>query len=66
MNLSGPVGRDDYERGIFRTERAEFWNSYLKVGEHLEEKPLELLVCAVELVDEQHWRPPVGGLYCLE
>ena len=44
-------------RGIDgRLDRAELGNADLEVGQKLEQKGLELLVGAVDLVDQQHRR----------
>ena len=66
MDLTCPVGRDDDERRLLGAERAELGDRNLEVGEHLQQEPLELLVSAVELVDQQHRGLAVGGFDGLE
>ena len=65
VELAGAVGGDDDDRRHGGADRAELGNGHLKVGQQLEQKPLELLVGAIELVDEQHRRrPPVCSSAC--
>ena len=49
--------RGEYDaRDRRRLDGAEFGNAHLKVGEKLEQKRLEFLVGAIDLVDQQHRR----------
>ena len=48
-------GQDDVRR-VRRLDRADLGDRHLEVGEHLEQEGLELLVGAVDLVDQQHRR----------
>ena len=54
VQLACAIGRH-HDRGFpARLDRAEFRDRDLEVGEHLEQECLELLVRAVDLVDQQH------------
>ncbi len=57
MNLARPVRREDDDRRLGCANGAELGDRHLVIGEQLEEKPLELLVGAIELVDEEHGNP---------
>src|SRR5712692_3164129 len=57
VHLTGPVRGDDHEWRILGLDRPNFGDRDLEVGEQLEQKRLELLVGAVDLVDQEHrWR----------
>ena len=51
---SGAVRRDHDCRRLVRRDRAELGDSHREVGEHFEQERLELVVRAVELVDQEH------------
>src|SRR5688572_27881824 len=53
MELAGPVGRDDDGGRLRGGDRPELRHGDRVVGEHLEQEGRELVVAAVELVDEQ-------------
>ena len=53
MQLARPVGRHD-DRGGSAAATRPSWNRDAEVGEDLEQERLELVVRAIELVDEQH------------
>ena len=57
MQLARAIRRDDDNRRSCGADGAKLGNRDLKIGEQLEKEPLELLVGAVQLVDEQHGRP---------
>ena len=62
VDFACAVGGDDHEGLPVRLQRAQLRDRDLEVGEHLQQERLELLVGAVDLVDEQHGRPvAVGG-----
>ena len=54
MHVAGAVRGDDDQRRHRGAERAELGDRDRIVGEHLEQECLELVVGAVDLVDEQH------------
>jgi hypothetical protein len=56
VHLAGAVGREDDERRHGGANRAELWNRDLKFREQFQEVSLELLVGAVDLVDQQDGR----------
>ena len=64
MELAGAVRREDDDGAPSRADRPELGDRDLEVREHLEEERLELLVGAVDLVDEEDDR--VVGLDRLE
>ena len=57
VDLARAVRGDDDDRRLGGADGAELGNRDLKVGEQLEQVALELLVGAIDLVDEQHRRP---------
>ena len=56
VHVARAVRRDDDDRRLLGAERAELGNRDREVGEDLEQERLELVVGAVDLVDEQHRR----------
>src|SRR5487761_98603 len=56
MHLAGPVGGDDHKGRLLRLDRAELRDRHLEGGQQLQQEGLELLVGAVDLVDEQDRR----------
>src|SRR5919106_748207 len=54
VQLARAVRGEDDRRRATRAYRPELRNRDLEVGEHLEQERLELLVRAVDLVDQQH------------
>ena len=56
VQLARAVRGQDDGRALARRDRAELGDRDLEVGEHLEEERLELLVRAVDLVDQEHDR----------
>ena len=54
MQLPRAVRRDDDDRRHGRADRSELGNGDLKVGQQLEQEPLELFVRAIQLVDQQN------------
>jgi hypothetical protein len=66
VQLSRPVRRDDHDRRNLCADRPELGDGDLKIGEELQQEALELLVGAIELVDEQHRTPRRGAAQCLE
>ncbi len=61
MDLAGPVRGDHDDRRLLRPHRLDLGDGHLEVRQQLEQIRLELLVGAVELVDEQHRSPASGG-----
>ena len=59
VQLARAVGRDDDQRPAGGAHRAELGDRHLEVREELEQEGLELVVGAVDLVDQQHHRPVV-------
>jgi hypothetical protein len=59
VNFAGAVRGDDDDRRMGRLHGAELGDGDLVVGQRLEEKRLEGLVGAIELIDQQH-RSAVG------
>ena len=53
VQLARAVGRDD-QRTAPRPNRSDLRDRDLEIGEDLEQERLELLVGAVDLVDQQH------------
>src|SRR3989441_946233 len=58
VHFARAVRGDDDRRRHLRLERAELGDRDLEIGKELEEIGLELLVRAVDLVDEEHGRLP--------
>ena len=56
MQLARAVGGDDHGRACAGPDRADLGDRHLEVREQLEQEGLELVVGAVELVDQQHDR----------
>ena len=56
VQLARAVRGEDHGRLAAGADRAELGDRDLEVGEHLEQERLELLVGAVDLVDQQHDR----------
>src|SRR3954453_7840936 len=54
MQLASAVGGQHDERRSGRTHRTDLGNGDLEVREQLEQESLELLICAVDLVDEEY------------
>src|SRR5215472_17400498 len=59
VDLARAVRGDDDRRRFGRADRADFRNGDLPVAEQLEQKRFELLVGAIDLVDQQHRRAAV-------
>ena len=59
VQLAGAVGGQDHQRRLLGPDRADLGDRDLEVGEQLEQERLELVVGAVDLVDEQD-RPVAG------
>ena len=63
VQLAGAVrGEDDHAAGCSARDRADLGDRHLEVGQELEQERLELVVGAVDLVDQQHRRHGVGVL----
>src|SRR6185436_10346485 len=56
------VRREDDQRRLTRPKRSQFWNRDLEFGEQFQQKPFELLVGAIDLVDEQDGGPRARGI----
>src|SRR5206468_1340945 len=54
VELAGAIRGEHNRRLAAGADRSELGNRDLEVGEHLQQKRLELLVGAVDLVDQQH------------
>ena len=57
VHFARAVRREDHERRFGCADRAELGNRDLKFGEQLEQVALELLVGAIDLVDQQNGGP---------
>src|SRR5436305_10609786 len=57
MQLASAVGGQKNDRAALGGNRPQLWNRDRKVGQELEQERLELVVGAVDLVDQQHHRP---------
>ena len=66
VDLARPVGCEDHARRPLGLDRADLGDRDLEVGQDLEQVRLELLVRAVDLVDQQDRRDTVIGLERLE
>ena len=66
VDLARPVRGEDHARRPLGLDRADLGDRHLEVGQDLEQVRLELLVGAVDLVDEQDRRDAVGRLERLE
>ncbi len=62
MHVAGPVRREDHDRWAAGLEHTQLGHRHLEVGQHLEEVGLELVVGAVDLVDQQHRRRALAVL----
>src|SRR5487761_346877 len=56
VHLAGPVGGDDHERRLLRLDGSDLRDRHLEVRQQFQQEGLELLVGAVDLVDEQDRR----------
>src|SRR5476651_2051297 len=56
MHLTRAVGGEEHQWGLGRPHRAELGNRNLKLRQQLEEKAFELLVGAIDFVDQQDGR----------
>ncbi len=56
VQLARPVRGEDHVGTLLRLDRAELGDRDLEVRQHLEQERLELLVGAVDLVDQEHDR----------
>jgi hypothetical protein len=56
VHVAGAVGREDHDRGCLRGEHDRAPDRHLVVRQHLEQVRLELVVGAVDLVDQQDRR----------
>jgi hypothetical protein len=54
VQVARPVGRDDHDRRLLGLDHADLGDRDLELGEELEQEGLELVVGAIELVDQQH------------
>ena len=62
VDLARTVRGEDHHRDVLGADRADLGHGHLEVGEELQEKRLQLLIGAVDLVDEEHGSPFVGGV----
>ncbi len=60
VHVAGSVRREDHDRGSGGLEHSELGHRDLEVAQHLEQVRLELVVGAIDLVDQQHRRGPVA------
>ena len=60
MQVSRPVRRQHDDRRMDGALRAQLGNRHRRLRQHLEQERLELVVSAVDLVDEQHRRLRAG------
>jgi len=56
VHVTGSVGRDDHERRLFGGECADLGDRDGVLRQHFEQEGLELVVGAVDLVDQQNRR----------
>ena len=61
VHLAGAVAGDDDDRRDLGADRAELGDRDREVAQHLQQEGLELVVGAVDLVDEQHARRGLQG-----
>ena len=54
VNFAGSIRRQDHHWRLGSLDGAELRNRYLEIGEQLQQESFELIVCAVDLVDEQN------------
>ncbi len=62
MHFAGAVRGDDHDRRMRGLHRAQFRDRHLKIAQDFEEKRLERLVGAIDLVDQQDRRAAGVGL----
>ena len=62
VQVARAVGGQDDHRRVRRADRAELGDRHRRLGEQLEQERLEVVVGAVDLVDQQHRRPRAGVL----
>ena len=62
VDLAGAVGGEDHHRDVLGADGADLGDGDLEVGEEFQQERLQLLIGAVDLVDEQDGRPLVGGV----
>ena len=60
VELARAVGREDHDRRLVGDDRADLRDRDLEVRQQLEQERLELVVSAVDLVDQEH-RPVAGA-----
>ena len=66
VDLTRAVGGEDHARRMLGPDGADLRDGHREVGEDLQEEGLELLVGAVDLVDEQDRRAAFVSLQCLQ
>ncbi len=64
VQVARAVRRQDHDRWVGRGQRADLGDGDRRLGEQFEQERLELLVGAVDLVDQQHGRTRPGVLEC--
>jgi hypothetical protein len=57
VDLAGAVGGDHGHRPVARGDRPQLGDGDLEVAQEFQQEALELLVGAIDLVDQQHRRP---------
>ena len=62
VEIAGPVRGEDDDRRVGGGDRAELGNRHGGLGQQLEQERLEVVVGAVDLVDQQHGGPRAGML----
>jgi hypothetical protein len=62
VHFTGPVRRDHDDRRCDRADRPKLGNRNLEVGQQLEQVSLELLVGAIDFVNQQDGRAFTGLL----
>ena len=62
VDVAGAVRSEDHDWWLFGREHPHLRDRDLEVGQHFEEVGLELVVGAIDLVDQQHWRGAFDGL----
>ena len=62
VQVARAVGREHDDRRVRGGDRADLGDRHARLGEQLEQERLEVVVGAVDLVDQEHGRPRAGVL----
>jgi hypothetical protein len=62
VDLAGAVRGKDHDRNVLGADGADLGNGHLEVGEQLQQECLQLLIGAIDLIDQQDGSLGMGGI----